>query len=115
MHKASIGVIEGGHTTPDQLRLAVVDRKAIPQLKEKGLSNRKIAKLTGVSEPTVRRDVTASNDAKNASNDAPGAKLVEMPIPAGEFETIVIDPPWPMTKIERDVRISPQKVRIFPH
>ena len=28
----------------------------------------------------------------------------EVHIPAGKFSTIVIDPPWPMEKIERDVR-----------
>jgi hypothetical protein len=89
--------VEGGHTTPDQLRLAVIPRKAIPELKKQGLSNRKIAKLTGVSDMTVGRDLAATNVAKSATNVAP-PKLRSAP---GEFETIVIDPPWPMTKIER--------------
>lgn len=31
-------------------------------------------------------------------------KAASPPPPAGEYETIVIDPPWPMAKIERDVR-----------
>jgi hypothetical protein len=86
--------IEGGHTTPDQLRLAVIPRKAIPELKKKGLSNRKIAKLTGVDDKTVAADLRAANSAENA--EIP--RSVQPAIPAGEFETIVIDPPWPMTK-----------------
>jgi hypothetical protein len=48
--------VEGGLTTPDQLRLAVIPRKAIPELKKQGLNNRKIAKLTGTSHQTVARD-----------------------------------------------------------
>ena len=33
-------------------------------------------------------------------------QLTPPPLPPGKFETIVVDPPWPMTKIERDVRPS---------
>ncbi len=39
---------------------------------------------------------------KARANLGVAARRVE--IPAGKFETIVIDPPWPMQKIERDVR-----------
>src|SRR4029077_20926324 len=77
--------IAGGHTTQDQLRLAVIPTKQIPELKAKGLSNRKIAKLTGVSKDTVARKlgrVDGSNEPEIGSNEPPG-----------EFETIVIDPP----------------------
>jgi len=83
---------------PGQLRLAVIPRKAIPDLKKQGLSNRKIAKLTGVSDGTVRNDLATQNYAKSAQDCASVAKPTA-PIPPGEFETIVIDPPWPMTKI----------------
>jgi hypothetical protein len=86
------------HLIPDMFDLPVIPRKQIPELKVKGLSNRKIAKLTGVSKDTVARElgrVDGSNEPKSGSNE---------PVIPGEFETIVIDPPWPMTKIERDLR-----------
>lgn len=65
--------VAGGHTTPDQLRLAVIPRTAIPELKAKGLSNRKIAKLTGVDEKTVRNDLGADFSALSADFPAPTA------------------------------------------
>ena len=47
----------------------------VAALHEKGMSNRQIAAKLSVSEPTVRRDLAASNDApvepEPASNDAP--------------------------------------------
>ncbi|MGB6177195.1 MAG: helix-turn-helix domain-containing protein, partial [Methylocella sp.] len=75
-----------------------MDRKAIPELKAKGLSNRKIAKMTGLSRTTVANDLagnnlpesgnnlpeSASNDAISASNDAPPSALPH----CGDFETI---------------------------
>jgi hypothetical protein len=68
--------------------------------------------------------ISVSNEAKSAPNEAPSVEVSEKDILAaakeirGEqqaekkearatrdtFSTIVIDPPWPMTKIERDVR-----------
>ena len=45
-------------------------KEAVIKLKVQGLSNRQIAAAIGASEPTVRRDLAASNDAKTASNDA---------------------------------------------
>jgi transposase len=55
------------------VRLSMEDRtEAILELHELGLSNRKIAAILGVSEPTVRRVMSASNDApelEDASND----------------------------------------------
>lgn len=51
-------------------------------------------------DATVRRDLAAPNGAENAPNGAPPKPS----IPSDQFETIVIDPPWPMTKIERDAR-----------
>jgi hypothetical protein len=77
-----------GHATQDQLRLAVIPRNQIPELKKKGLSNKKIAKLTGVSDMTVARDLAATNVVENATNVAPAPIM-----PSGRFETIVIDPP----------------------
>jgi hypothetical protein len=47
----------------------------------------------------------ASNDAREAirkKNKQIASTRVE--VPRETYETIIIDPPWPMTKIERDVR-----------
>jgi N6-adenosine-specific RNA methylase IME4 len=39
-----------------------------------------------------------------ARNDETRRAAVALPPPAGEYRTIVIDPPWPMTIYDRDVR-----------
>jgi hypothetical protein len=61
--------VDGGHTTPDQLRLSVIPRKQIPELKTKGLSNRKIAKLTGVSHQTVGRALNGPTGPERINHD----------------------------------------------
>jgi transposase len=54
------------------LRFTVEARKEVVQkLSEQGLPNRKIAKLVGADEATVRRDLSAANAAPNAANAAP--------------------------------------------
>ena len=64
----------------------------------KGMAKRAAAQpqLTGVSHTTVNRQLSGTDVPKSGTH---------VPLaPIGEFETIVIDPPWPMTKIERDAR-----------
>ena len=39
-----------------------------------------------------------------ARNDALRREAAAIPFPAGQYQTVVIDPPWPMKIIERDVR-----------
>jgi N6-adenosine-specific RNA methylase IME4 len=39
-----------------------------------------------------------------AKNDAIRREAVRLPPPAGEYRTVVVDPPWPMGVIDRDVR-----------
>ncbi len=39
-----------------------------------------------------------------ARNDALRREAAAIPFPAGQYRTVVIDPPWPMKIIERDVR-----------
>lgn len=39
-----------------------------------------------------------------ARNDRVRREAAALPVPAGQFRTVVIDPPWPMKIIERDVR-----------
>jgi hypothetical protein len=53
----------------------------------------------GAKGPTDDRD--ARREAAILSNEALAA--VEVAAPAKRYETIVVDPPWPMVKLERDV------------
>lgn len=109
-----------------QIKLSLAarpDRKAAVQLlAAKGLSSRKIAAIIGWDHSTIANDMKAmsvekSTDGVEKSTDEHEeaeppdeavtieAEAVKVPEPPVEtFETIVLDPPWPMTKIERDVR-----------
>ncbi len=57
------------------------------------------ADVLGVDEATVRRD-------KDSANAEPPPEPETPPLPVGEFKCIVIDPPWPIEKIEREKRIA---------
>ena len=94
----------------------------------KGWTDRKLAKKAGVSHDTIHRvskimekakkeglealrkgdktinrvytaikgeEIRAANEAIKAANPIPKAD--------GKYKTIVIDPPWPMEKIDRDI------------
>lgn len=104
----------GGH-----VRLSIEERReAVVELTEgEGLSNVQAAAVLGVGEATVRRDKdTASpNDEPDkgeqvgfgdtaSPNDEPPLEPETPPLPTGLFQCVVIDPPWPIEKIERDVR-----------
>jgi N6-adenosine-specific RNA methylase IME4 len=93
------------------------DRKATAQLlSAKGVSIREIAAITGWSKSVIAEDLAVQNRTESVQNrtdedeqdDPPEiiieAAAIEAPPPVETFETIVLDPPWPMAKIERDVR-----------
>jgi N6-adenosine-specific RNA methylase IME4 len=72
-----------------------------------GLSQRQAAKVLGVSPATINSDVQKLN-----GNRSETERPVLTVVPSRRiFETIVIDPPWPMTKIELDVRPNQTDVR----
>ena len=106
-------------------RFAPADRDQLIALrKAEGKSNRAIAKEAGISEGTVRNVLDAQNYAEDAQNYAPDEpseieqsrkreqalreqlRIAQSPItmPSLRYKTMVIDPPWPMKKIEREVR-----------
>jgi DNA-binding XRE family transcriptional regulator len=77
-----------------------------------GMSQREAAKTLGVSEATVRNDfakgakLLRTRDEKENEKKTENAKLklVKSAPTTRLYGTIVIDPPWEMEKIKRDVR-----------
>lgn len=119
---------------------AVVRDNAVPELQQK-VAKGEVAPSTAADvarlpEPEQREIVAkgekeileAAKRIRSEKAEARRAELVELAatkaeMPDGKFETIVIDPPWPMQKIERDVRpnqvafeyptMSEDELRIF--
>lgn len=103
-------------------RFAPAERKQlVALLKQEGKSNREIAAELDISHQTVGRDL----DGPNGPEDGPNGpdeeleqsrkreaalreqlRIAQSPtiMPSQRYGTIVIDPPWPMKKIEREVR-----------
>lgn len=112
--------IERGHTTAELLRLTVEARREKAKvLVDAGMSLRDAGKALGVSKDTISRDLsqnetefvsqrdTADDRAqKREDNQRQREETKRKPIiqTPGRYDCIVIDPPWPMEKIERDVR-----------
>lgn len=116
--------IEGGHTTPEDIRLSIADRKAAAiKLVEGGMSQRQAAKLLGVSQMTIMRDVkqNVSKSETKSDTDSPDTKAGKTsksktgkpetkarreeiaaeaasqgvtPAPIEKYRIIYADPPW---------------------
>lgn len=71
---------------------------AIPEEKFEAFIAEKKAEGKAVTADEVIRRVVAEE--KREAN----AALPRIPLPEGKYNVIVIDPPWPMEKIEREVR-----------
>jgi len=109
--------IKEGLTTAEDLRLTISKRRETAQaMIESGMSQRQVAKVLGVNEKTIRND-TRNNSAESAEKVRSPAekretalraqlKLAQTPavIPNQQYGTVIIDPPWAMSKIEREVR-----------
>ena len=105
--------LDTGNTTPEKMKLTVAARQeAAVKLISSGMSHAQAAKVLGVNRSTISRDVhgaqksSAKRTDKEAEIKAANAKLkLVKPTPtASLYGTIVIDPPWEMEKIKRDVR-----------
>jgi N6-adenosine-specific RNA methylase IME4 len=113
-HLVDVGLVE-----PEKLRLTIeARREKAKQLVAGGLSQRQAAAELGVSKSALNRDLSHNGtqsvperdttdreerrEEAAISNAATAAVVVLDPVRT--YETIVLDPPWPMQKIERDVR-----------
>jgi hypothetical protein len=119
-HLADEGLVD-----PEKLRLTIEARRArARELVEGGMSTREAAATLGTSQSTIMRDLNRSGseseperisdpderrEAAILSNEA--LARVEILLPAKQYETIVVDPPWPMAKIECDVRPNRRRRR----
>ena len=91
------------------------DRQSIGQGLTDGWSQKRTAKDLGVSRPTISRDIKIATAIEEypelASKQSGQAVLTEykrkqvgtIPTPQGKYRTIVIDPPWDIDKIVREV------------
>ena len=92
------------------------DRQSIEHTVLNGWSQRKTAEDLGISPPAVRKAIkiaTAIEEYPELASATSGRQILgeykrrnikDVPIPQGQYRTIVIDPPWPMDLILRDKR-----------
>ena len=109
--------IDTGNTTAEELKLTIpARREKVRQLSDAGMSQRQIAEVVGVSPATVNDDMFKNRtenvqnlnarEEKEAAIRAANAELKQIDVDPIKvrYGTIVIDPPWDMEKIKRDVR-----------
>jgi N6-adenosine-specific RNA methylase IME4 len=105
---------------PDGIRHVIhrLDRVRVhKELSAKGMSTRQIAGFTGWNQRTIARDLGETHVSETETNVSgrhvkrESALRTQLAIaqkqdvlPEGKYGTVVIDPPWPMKKIEREVR-----------
>lgn len=104
--------VDGGHTTPEQLRLTVEARREnAAKLLEGGLSKRQAAKVLGVDESTVRADMR-ENPADNAGKPRTKAErraeretdlaAKQTALPEKKYGVILADPEWRFEPYSRE-------------
>jgi N6-adenosine-specific RNA methylase IME4 len=101
------------------IRLSIPERRdAVAELTEgEGLTNVAAAEILGVDEGTIRGDKKAISEnsepeppqqietgGAHSENSEPPPEPETPALPEGRFRCILIDPPWPIEKIEREVR-----------
>lgn len=104
--------VEGGHTTVEQLRLTVPERrKTAAKLIEAGMSQREAAKALGVGQTQIRRDLNqnGSEVSQKGSTKAERRAQRELELannqtalPTRRYGVIVADPEWQFEPYSRD-------------
>jgi N6-adenosine-specific RNA methylase IME4 len=106
--------IEEGHTTPEQLRLTVeARREKAKELTDAGLSQRETAKALGVSQSTVRDDLSrnrSENDEKPLKQSKAERRAErelelsakQIALPCKRYGVILADPEWRFEPYSRE-------------
>jgi hypothetical protein len=116
-----------GLVDSEKLRLTIeARREKAKALVEGGMSQRQAAEELRVAHTTIQRDLAHNVPETDTQRTIAGrderreavilrnkeVAALEAVLPQQTYETIVVDLPWPMTKIERDVR--PNQVAFEP-
>jgi hypothetical protein len=104
--------VEGGHTTPEQLRLTVeARREQATKMIESGLSQRQAAKALGVSQSTIRDDVSRKDAQARKNHSTKAERRAEREVelatkhtalPEKRYGVILADPEWRFEPYSRD-------------
>lgn len=101
------------------VKLSIPERReAALELVAEGMTQREVADVLGVSPGLINADVNerselnkeepeteAQDDERSElNNEAPVSPGASDPTGLGRFRCVVVDPPWPVQKIEREVR-----------
>jgi N6-adenosine-specific RNA methylase IME4 len=116
------------------VRMAVEERRrVVAELTDEGMSLRQVADVVGVSKSQVFEDLSTSGQSGDDEQGDEASRCPEVdilpdpdadrseqvaelarqggpepvsapPLPVGRYACLVIDPPWPMRKIERETR-----------
>lgn len=87
-------------------------REAVMELTTgpEALSQRAAADVLGVSPATVNEDIAVQKRTPGSMvADTDRSETNDLPMPTGRYRCIVIDPPWPMERIERHIRPKDSK------
>lgn len=92
-------------------------RRQIRNLRKDGLSDRAIERTLGLSQGWICQHIGRRNVANKSNEfvaDKSNASWTFPPLPTGPYRCIVIDPPWPMSRIPRDLYPGERKTLDYP-
>jgi hypothetical protein len=116
--------IEGGHTTPEQLRLTVeARREKATKLIEPGMSQREAARELGVSQSTIRDDVSRKSTEPSRNHSTKAERHAEREVelatkqtalPQKRYGVILADPEWRFEPYSRDTGMDRSADNHYP-
>ena len=116
--------IEGGHTTEEQLRLTVTARREVAsKLVSKGLSQHQTAKLLGVNQATISRDLRQDASKSDAVRITKAERRTQRELelankqaelPSQRYGVIVADPEWRFEPYSRETGMDRSADNHYP-
>ncbi len=104
--------VEGGHTTQEQLRLTVsARREEAAKLVDGGMTQRAAAKVLGVSQTQIARDLNPNGSETNQKGSTKAERreqresdlaLQQMALPDRRYGVIIADPEWRFEPYSRE-------------